>query len=72
MAGHTDSDGADANNLVLSKNRAAAVRDYITGKGISATRVTSVGFGETKPILANDSDANKQLNRRVEFKITKK
>ena len=72
VAGHTDSDGADANNLVLSKNRAASVRDYITGKGISATRVTSVGFGETKPILANDSDANKQLNRRVEFKITKK
>ncbi|MGV3631633.1 MAG: OmpA family protein [Bacteroidota bacterium] len=72
VAGHTDSDGAADANLTLSKNRAAAVKNYFIEKGIAATRVSSVGLGETKPILANDSDENKQLNRRVEFKITKK
>lgn len=72
VAGYTDSDGAADANLLLSKDRAAAVKNYITGKGINIVRVSSIGYGETKPMLPNDSNANKQLNRRVEFKITKK
>jgi OOP family OmpA-OmpF porin len=72
VAGYTDSDGPANTNLLLSKDRAAAVKSYITAKGINITRVSSIGYGENKPMLPNDSDANKQLNRRVEFKITKK
>jgi OmpA-OmpF porin, OOP family len=67
--GHTDSDGDDKKNLELSKNRAKTCLDYLASKGIAASRMTSEGFGETKPLVPNTSKANKALNRRVEFDL---
>ncbi|HVY31117.1 MAG TPA: OmpA family protein [Polyangiaceae bacterium] len=67
--GHTDSKGLPANNLKLSKDRAAAVRNYILGKGIAASRLESEGFGQTKPVADNNTDEGRSKNRRVEFKI---
>lgn len=70
IEGHTDSDGSDSYNLRLSKQRAAAVYDYIVSKGIDASRLSSEGYGETQPIDTNRTSAGKANNRRVEFVIT--
>lgn len=71
MSAHTDSYGSDEYNFKLSDNRARSVRNYILSKGIPETRIISQGYGETKPVAPNDTDENRQLNRRVEFKILK-
>ena len=72
VEGHTDSDGSDVANLKLSTNRAAAVKAYLVDKGgVEASRLTSVGLGESSPIDTNDTDAGKANNRRVEFIIMK-
>ncbi len=67
--GHTDSKGTPGGNLILSKQRAAAVRNYLQGKGIAANRLESEGYGQTKPIADNNTDEGRSKNRRVEFKI---
>ena len=68
IVGHTDSDGADAANLDLSKRRGAAVKaELVKSFGVDASRIESDGLGETKPVAPNDTPANKALNRRVEF-----
>ena len=67
--GHTDSKGIPANNLKLSKDRAAAVRSYLLGKGVAASRLESEGFGQTKPVATNDTEDGRSKNRRVEFKV---
>lgn len=69
VEGHTDNRGGKAFNLTLSKNRAAAVRQWLIDHGISADRLTSEGFGQTKPRDTNDTDEGRQNNRRVEFVI---
>jgi OOP family OmpA-OmpF porin len=71
MSAHTDSRGSDEYNFKLSDNRARSVREYILSKGIAESRIISQGYGETKPVVDNDTDDNRQLNRRVEFKILK-
>lgn len=71
MSAHTDSRGNDDYNFGLSDNRARSVMEYILSKGIDANRITSKGYGETKPVVPNDTDENRQLNRRVEFTILK-
>ena len=71
MSAHTDSRGSDEYNIKLSGNRASSVVDYILSKGIPASRIISKGYGETKPVVPNDTDENMQLNRRVEFTILK-
>jgi outer membrane protein OmpA-like peptidoglycan-associated protein len=71
MSAHTDSRGSDEYNFKLSDNRARSVMEYILSKGIAANRITSQGYGETKPVATNDTDEGRQLNRRVEFKIVK-
>ncbi|NHM02959.1 OmpA family protein [Flavobacterium difficile] len=71
LEGHTDSDGKDAMNLQLSKDRAAAVRTYLVDNGIGADRLTSEGYGETKPVASNKTKAGKAQNRRVEVKLVK-
>jgi OOP family OmpA-OmpF porin len=66
IEGHTDSDGSDQYNKRLSQRRAQAVaKVLVTEFDIKPIRVTAVGFGESRPLVANDSDANKFKNRRV-------
>lgn len=69
IEGHTDNVGKKDKNLQLSKDRAAAVKDYLVSKGIAADRLTSEGYGDTKPIGSNKTAAGKALNRRVEVKL---
>ena len=71
IEGHTDSDGKDVANQTLSENRAAAVKNYLIEKGIASSRLTSAGFGESKPIDTNKTKAGKANNRRVEVKLVK-
>jgi outer membrane protein OmpA-like peptidoglycan-associated protein len=71
IEGHTDSDGKDAANQTLSENRAAAVKNYLVENGIAASRLSSAGFGESKPIDTNKTKAGKANNRRVEVKLVK-
>ena len=67
IQGHTDYTGTSEHNYILSKNRAKAVMNYLIQKGISADRLTSTGYGSTKPIKSNKTEAGKALNRRVEL-----
>ncbi|MBN2060438.1 MAG: OmpA family protein, partial [Deltaproteobacteria bacterium] len=69
VEGHTDSVGTEEYNLDLSIRRANSVRDLIVQRGINASRIQPVGFGETTPVATNDTEAGRQLNRRVEIKI---
>jgi len=65
IEGHTDNVGSDELNMKLSDRRAAVVRDYFVSKGISADRLTSVGYGESRPIATNDNAAGRAQNRRT-------
>lgn len=69
VQGHTDSTGSEESNMVLSENRAKAVRNYLSGQGVLTTRFTVQGFGESLPIADNDSASGRQQNRRVEIAI---
>lgn len=69
VRGHTDSQGNDDLNKKLSKDRAESVDQYLIGKGIDASRLTSIGFGETMPITTNETKEGRARNRRVEFKL---
>lgn len=71
IEGHTDSVGADAYNLKLSKQRANAARDYLIEEGISPARLSANGLGESKPIASNKTKDGRAENRRVEFSVTK-
>jgi OmpA-OmpF porin, OOP family len=71
IQGHTDNVGSDYFNMKLSKNRAESVKNYLVMKGVMPETITTIGFGKSKPLVPNDSDANRQKNRRVEFIITK-
>ena len=71
VEGHTDSDGREENNLRLSVKRAESIATYIIQQGgFDPARVTSRGYGETRPIVPNDTEENKEKNRRVEFKLS--
>lgn len=67
VSGHTDSDGNDASNLNLSTERAIVVKNKLISLGISGERLTTKGYGETKPISDNTTSEGKANNRRVEF-----
>jgi outer membrane protein OmpA-like peptidoglycan-associated protein len=69
ISAHTDDVGNDDYNLKLSDKRAKSVVDYLASKGIKTERMIPKGYGETQPLVANDSDENKAKNRRVQFKI---
>jgi outer membrane protein OmpA-like peptidoglycan-associated protein len=70
VRGHTDNVGDPANNLLLSKNRAIAVRDYLISKGVNEKTITANGFGDKLPVATNKTAAGRKLNRRVEFNVT--
>lgn len=69
IEGHTDSAGNNSKNLILSDNRANAVRKYLISKGINTKRLTAQGFGETRPIDTNKTAEGRLNNRRVELKV---
>ena len=69
ISAHTDDVGNDDYNLKLSDKRAKSVVDYLANKGIKTERMIPKGYGETQPLVANDTDENKAKNRRVQFKI---
>lgn len=69
IIGHTDDVGEAAYNLTLSQKRAESVKNYLSGKGIGESRIQTKGLGESKPKVANDSDANRAQNRRTEVRI---
>src|SRR3990170_1697638 len=71
ISGHTDNVGSNKSNQKLSQRRAESVKGWLVAKGISADRITAVGYGEESPRVANDTPENKRLNRRIEFKRTK-
>ena len=70
IEGHADSRGSDAYNQALSEKRAKSVMHYLVSKGVDAARLTSAGYGESKPVVDNDSAANMAKNRRVDLVVT--
>lgn len=68
IEGHADSQGEDAFNLALSQKRTESVKTYLMGKGIMESRLTGIGYGETKPIADNNTSLGRAKNRRVELK----
>lgn len=71
VEGHTDNVGGAEFNLDLSKRRAAAVKDYLVSAGVEPQRVENLGCGADYPLVPNNSEENRQINRRVEFVIMK-
>ncbi len=72
IGGHTDSQGSEEYNQKLSQGRAEAVMNYLLEQAIDTERVTAVGYGENKPEVPNDTEKNRQINRRVAFTILNK
>jgi OOP family OmpA-OmpF porin len=70
IAAHTDSDGSTARNRELSEARAQAIVDYLADAGVKRERLKGIGYGESKPIADNATDAGKAQNRRIEFTMT--
>lgn len=71
LSGHTDNVGDAKMNKQLSEDRVAKVKDHLFGRGISGERITTIGYGGTKPKIANTSEINKAKNRRVEVTVLK-
>ena len=69
IEGHTDSVGTPSYNQTLSEQRASAVSGYLSAEGVPSGRITSIGYGETRPKATNDTPEGRQLNRRVEIHI---
>jgi outer membrane protein OmpA-like peptidoglycan-associated protein len=72
VGGHTDNTGDATQNKTLSQQRADIVKTYLVDQGIGAGRLSSVGYGSSKPVDTNDTDAGRQKNRRTEFRILSK
>ena len=70
VEGHTDNVGSDSYNQRLSEQRASSVRDYLVRQGIEQNAVGTAGFGESQPVVSNDTAAGRQQNRRVELVVT--
>jgi outer membrane protein OmpA-like peptidoglycan-associated protein len=69
VAGHTDTTGSEQTNQVLSERRAENVKNALVGQGVNPSRITTLGFGESAPIADNNTEAGRQLNRRVVITI---
>ena len=69
IAGHTDSKGADAYNMDLSRKRAYAVANYLSARGVASNRINVVAYGESRPVADNNSEYGRQQNRRVELTV---
>lgn len=71
IAGHTDSSGSAASNMRLSEARAASVRAYLERRGVPGGQIVAKGYGETSPLVPNNSPSNQAKNRRIEFTVHK-
>jgi outer membrane protein OmpA-like peptidoglycan-associated protein len=71
LEGHTDNQGPADKNQVLSEQRVAEVKRYLVGRGVAESRITTVGYGGSRPKFGNDREETRKLNRRVELVITK-
>lgn len=69
LSGHTDNVGDTKQNLLLSQQRVAVVKEYLVTNGIASDRIKTVGYGEKYPIASNDSEQTRKFNRRVEMRI---
>ena len=69
IAGHTDSKGTDAYNMKLSRDRAYAVANYLSARGVASNRINVVAYGESRPVADNNSEFGRQQNRRVELTV---
>lgn len=69
IEGHTDSDGTPDRNQRLSDRRAQSVLDYLVKAGVPSSRMSAIGYGETRAVAPNDTAENKALNRRIEFTV---
>lgn len=69
IAGHTDADGDETENLTRSTQRAEAVLAYLVGQGVTADRLSAAGYGESRPIASNETQEGKERNRRIEMRI---
>ncbi|MEO8561941.1 MAG: OmpA family protein [bacterium] len=69
IVGHTDAQGSDSYNMTLSEKRAASAANYLVAQGVSRARLRSMGRGESEPVASNDSETDRQKNRRVEVAI---
>jgi outer membrane protein OmpA-like peptidoglycan-associated protein/Tol biopolymer transport system component len=72
VSGHTDNTGNKQKNIILSNNRAIAVKEYLITQGIEQKRLLAKGYGDTQPIADNKTEAGRTSNRRTEFKILSK
>lgn len=72
LSGHSDNIGNRNSLIVLSMDRVGAVKNYLVEKGIQPNRISGKGFGAARPIVKNDTEEHRGMNRRVEFKIVKK
>lgn len=71
VSGYTDSDGSAEANKLLSERRARSVADALVADGVPRDRISAAGYGEERPVAANDTPKNKALNRRIEFSASK-
>jgi outer membrane protein OmpA-like peptidoglycan-associated protein len=69
IEGHTDAEGTDERNQRLSDRRARAVADFLVQNGVSARRLSTIGYGATRPIADNATEAGRAKNRRIEFNV---
>jgi outer membrane protein OmpA-like peptidoglycan-associated protein len=67
VQGHTDATGNEQHNQALSERRAVSVKNYLIGRGVDATRLAAVGYGEGYPVASNTTPQGRQLNRRVDI-----
>ncbi len=72
IAGHTDNTGLERSNIMLSRERANAVKKYLMKKGITESRMIAMGYGSINPIKSNDTEEGRKMNRRVEIIIKSK
>ncbi len=70
IAGHTDSTGSEDHNQKLSERRAMSVSNALANQGVAPSRMRTIGFGESQPVADNNTEAGRQLNRRVVVTIT--
>jgi outer membrane protein OmpA-like peptidoglycan-associated protein len=69
VEGHTDSTGSDTYNQGLSERRALSVQRLLVDRGVSPARISTVGYGETRPVATNNTPEGRQMNRRVEIRV---